>query len=542
MTNSRPQPYFLLACAIALVIGLGLLWGLGAFDTMPISRIGASSANEDDSGILVDPDRGSVTAAVGASRTEVPDGTFRIRVIDELGASVNGAHCALVDSDCRAYRAGQLANETLSRVDGTAWFAREMSGELAAARVMVWKAGFLPAAVDGAALVRSGVVELRLVASQQTRILVRDGLGKSISGVSVALSRLALPAALSTMESPSISKITPGTNPEDAIYVALSSVDGELNYEGLSPGFYIPSVLTPGYVVTAGTDGAGYLAIPGATPTLKLERVWACCGKVSPGTVLSYVPYAVEGSKQSPDLEPALRRAAGNLRRRLSGDLAYAIVGPFSGSVPSSLRFRCLVSGAGWHDVELPLKPVAEFRQPSSIVVENKPSKVGQLLVELVDQRDDVIEGERLFVYGPGAGSGETAYPISTGVRYGLPPGSYSIRVPTGAVVESGERNLEVKEGSESTLKLRYADSRARCTFRVLDRDGEAVSFATLSFQVGEFSKRLSSAQAGNVRVTLPFGIVEVSVFVFGAGTKRQAVTVGQRAERVFTITVGSGS
>ncbi len=542
MNRSRQVWCWLLACAT--VFGLGLFWLLGGFGATPASVPQVSPASEGGRGIADAPGPASVEATGDVRRTEFQGGRFQVRVVDGLGAAIGGAHCALVVPGRRAYRAEQLANEVLSQGDGTVQFASDMRGELSNARVIVWKAGFQPSAVDGAELVRSEMVELRLIAMQQSRVLVKDGLGNGIAGVSVALSRMALPAALSTMEKSSSSKLVPGLNPEDAIHVGLSNVDGEVNYEGLSPGLYVPSVLTPGFVIASGTDGAGYLTLPGRTPTLGLVKVWACCGKVDKGTILSYVPYAVDGGGQPPGLEPALRRMAGSLRSRLGGDLAYATVDSFSGSVPASLRFRCLVSGAGWCDVELPLKPVSELRQSSVIVVDDKPRGLGQLLVELVDQRDEVIDGERLFVYGPGPASGETAYPISTGVRYGLPPGAYSVKVPRGAAIELGERNFEIKEGDESTVKIRYSDSRARCTFRVLDRDGEPVSFATFSFRAGQFSKHLSSARAGDVRVTLPVGLVEVSVFVFGAGTKRQAVTIGlgPGAEREFTITVGSGS
>jgi hypothetical protein len=459
-------------------------------------------------------------------RVRVAQQGYQLRIVTSTGEGVAGASCCLASEERRVYQSSQLACEQQTDERGLTVFDSALAKKISKSTIVIWKNGFQPGRVDGAVLARLGSVELRLEQAATLAAVIVDVPGSRLPGISIAFSKSALPGRLPEEAGHVSADVRPGANTADCIHIGRSGADGVLVLDGLEPGMYLARVLTPGYTIASGKDGAGFLSVPSSSATLVLTQLFACCGKIEGRDVLSYFSQDVPGLRRDAKLDPAYRRAAHQMRQRFGADLVYVGESVQGREVPSDVTFRCLVDGLGWREVSLALAPVSAIEDVEVLSLGSDGPNLGGLRIELSDNGGEAFEGERLFVFGPCPGIGTTAYPISTGRRYGLPVGEYSVRPPRGAAAIEGELKVEVVEGGESVVRLRYAEARRLCRFRVIDGDGEPVSFANLTLQSGNYLENVSSRNADDIRACLPVGIVDVTFFAAGADPIVEAVRV----------------
>ena len=537
MTTTARSRVLLAGAGLAALTLSVLLWPEGTSSLPPTQHGSAHAATESTGAPPATPD----TAALPLQRAPADDATRRVRVVDDEGNPIARALCAITKAGRRTYRDAHLLHQVHTDEQGFAALASSCEAALRTNDLLVWSQGHRPGTVPGTTVSQQEETLVVLHRAPSITLRVTDSQGIGIPDVRLSLSISALPANIADASDSSRDIPRPGTDVRDAVHTGRTDADGTFQLHGVAPGLYVPHLLTTDFVVTNGLDRAGFLPISDTGAEIQLARVYVCCAKSPDNALLSYIPFINDHVAQPQDLEPHLRRIAGRIRRRIGGDIAHAVVLSGDSRTTPPLKFRCLLDESGWQDIELPFLPASEIQAPT--LIDPQPvdgHETGRLSVRLADLRDIDIEGERIFVFGPCPGVGETAFPISTGTEYTLPIGTYSLKPPSGARFVADKSTFELRSDQALHLEMRFADARSRCRFRVTDSDGAPVTFATLTLRSEGFSKVISSPKTDGIHVTVPIGPLEISVFASGATSTTTTVNIGTGADQTYTVRLGS--
>ncbi|MGE0145168.1 MAG: hypothetical protein AB7I19_18540 [Planctomycetota bacterium] len=367
----------------------------------------------------------------------------------------------------------------------------------------------------------------------ELQILCHNRYGVGVPGVVFRASAAGLDFEID-VQSAADPNLIPGGDPRTAVFVGVSSDQGEIRLEGLRPGELSADVRHPRYCLVEGWPRNGFRLEPGENRLALIfdplvgvhvevvdDEVLAWQAEHPPAFFVPWESVSVLASRRT-----ALTRGD---RQRLCflGCARYSREqGPTA--LPTSVSARILTAGRGWVTVPLPLRDVIQLDVPEMIEVGSFP-----LAEDVIDVDFEVVnlDGTRVPVDELKLQSTEqpvTSVSVPMGRNIRLPAGNYRLRARDPCLDHVLDtRTVTVARNESRSVRVTLGRRIRQAILNLTDESGYRLQSAGIAILADglELSSQFSGRLWGR-SIWLPVGQLTLTISSFGCSAVRHSLSI----------------
>ena len=355
--------------------------------------------------------------------------------------------------------------------------------------------------------------------------VVSEGTQRPIEDVCVLVSVASLPGGLSALAEAKSS--IPGHDPNLAIHKQWTDQQGVVTMHGLAPGTLMLMVHHGDHVWIDGPDASRFTHPQGGVLRVTMSPILACVARVDGDRVLA------SSTRTSGGLVAGGRRgwrvsaSRSTLARRFeAADLVGAwVAARFGMSLPATVDFSVLLAQRGWQTLQVPLRSLADIREPdvidvSRIVVDGS---MGEVLITVECGKEPCGSLPELYAVSKHVQPEDLvakAVRIRPGAIARLPAGEYSIGSFHAVLSKFLDHQavMSIHPGTDNgphVVRLRSPVYRYRLDVMAASGARCSRGTVTIAHEGRQIMKSLQELDG----VWLPQGFVRVGVQVSGVGS-----------------------
>lgn len=321
-----------------------------------------------------------------------------------------------------------------------------------------------------------------------------------------------------------VQSVFPGLDPDSAIHLAVTDVEGVACFDDLAPVAYgIGIDGTDHVLVDLDSDvvvaGGAHSEVQGV-----VAPVYSCVIGGSGSQVIATRLVTIDAATKLRSDPPSLH----TIRRRLEARFPDCKVVVCSTALPApGLTAWLAVTLDGWRTLEVahPMFPPSQARQVD--VSGRLPAPWGGLRVDLQCPSGRIVDGVEVGVSAIRGNADDLflGVPLSTGVLMRLPAGRYQVRCWT-PFLQLGPEEVEVRNGVNAAAVLRCEQEIQALRLRIRCR-GETPNFAVVRLRGdGWQSQDFVTYEPGAVACAGGLGKADLEVRVHGHEVFRKQLTI----------------